>query len=118
MKSADIPPAIREALGCHEAFRRLGFPADEIYVQLREDKMMFVILQSQGKRFVHATGVLDMTQEEFEAAWMATAEAVNSRTITDEELHKICSSSVPSRHAHAFITALLEKGFKPPVGMN
>jgi hypothetical protein len=46
-----------EAFGCHEAFRRLGFNADDIYVSVNlsatlKVRCLYVILKTQGKEFV------------------------------------------------------------------
>ena len=51
------PPIFKEVFATHEFFRRLGFSADQVYLHLREDQMLMVILKHSDKTFAVMVGV-------------------------------------------------------------
>ena len=68
MKYDDIPEPMRNALATYEMLRRLGFSSDDIHWHQNAAEppgsdeprgMMFVVLQTQGKRFAMRVGIVD-----------------------------------------------------------
>ncbi len=115
IRRKDIPEAFQEALGTHEAFRKLGYSADDIWVHLRDDGMMFVIVRPQGQPdFAVGVGKCAMTPEEWRVQWPALATAVSEGRVSPKDMNAMWVASVPFRHKVDFISALLMKGLSPP----
>lgn len=52
MKASEIPPCFVEALCAHEVFRRLQFPAEDIFVGLYDEEEAVLIGGAMEKRFL------------------------------------------------------------------
>jgi len=109
----DIHPSIRAAIGCHEGFRKLGFRAEDIYV-CGGDPYVQVILRTQGKQFVVNVAPSELSEEEFQAAWMKSVQAVNDGSLPQEDLDRIWQESMPFRDAVGFSMAIFAKGIHIP----
>lgn len=114
----------REAYAIFESFRRLGYPADDIFVgfghvvgfgpdqlfvQLRSDDLLFVAVA--GKVAGNRANVLDK--------WTRFATAVNAAP--QHEVRKLWKGTSLGRDEAQFgqlVTALLSKGFTPPALQN
>lgn len=119
MQLTEMHPTMRQAIGCFEGFRKLGFPSKEIFVNFREpDKMMLVVLQTQDKQFAVSVGTIDVAPAEFDRQWIEVAEAVNGGQVSQEDLDTIWQESLPCRESTAFLVALLGKGIKVLKGLN
>jgi len=112
-------PALREALAVHEAFRRLGFTADEIFLKLGPmhgspsvHTHLQVVLRAQDKAFTvdidaAAAGVVD----DVRASWQALVSWWNSPDTPELERKELWTSSQVLKDGAAFCLALLERGF-------
>jgi len=63
-----IPACIKEALAMHEALRRLGFSADDIFCVYYQEQIA-VELHTQGKEFVVTCGNHAFSEKQFEELW-------------------------------------------------
>lgn len=101
--------ALNEALAVHEVFRRLGFPADDIFVGADIEKL-FVELRSQGKTFVVTCGHGDYAQEQIAEGWTRKCNAWN-KTMTHEERELIYRNSSILKQSVKLLFALRTRGF-------
>jgi hypothetical protein len=108
MKLADIPPLLKEALAVHEAFRKLAFTPDEIFIHPSTTKLRVVVIRGDN-RFAVDVGVNTIPMAEFERTWGEAVEAWN--TGKDFEQKAIWENSAVRRDAVGFVVALLDKGF-------
>jgi len=115
MRYSDIHPTFREAIGVHEGFRKLGFEASDIYVTLTEDGVMLLVLHVQDKEFVVGAGVVEMTRDAWIGEWTRIADAVLDNSVTDEDLEKIWTDSLPYQRPVEFALAIEGKGITLPV---
>lgn len=102
---------------CHEAFRRLGFPADDIFISCAVidpatgQKTAGVVLMTQGKQFgIHTRPVRD--PEAFLKKWVAFAEGLHLRKPDDKELMDIWEKSEIRMQAGELVGRLLLKGIR------
>lgn len=133
MNPFDLLPAYREALSIFEAFRRLGFRADDIYFQVggHIDKpevvaspsgprtvgpgyQAIVVLMSQGLRFDAVVGFLDQEPATIEETWQALAQAIMDGHVASADLDRLWAESEAFAHGIQLIFALLKKGFVLP----
>lgn len=118
MKYDKIHPAVREALGIYEGFRKLGFPSDYIFAGLKpldpKTGVVCIVLKAQGKEFTVDAGLMRATQEEFAEIWGKTATAVVNREVSPVDLSRIYEESLPYQRSAEFMAALLLKGIETP----
>jgi hypothetical protein len=121
MRYEDINPTMRRFIGAREAFRKLGFRAEDLYclvrksVKLRGERAVFVLLKAQDKEFLLECGPApDLDMLEFDKMYGELAEAFNSGQIPQEEVDRIWQESEPYQDKTGFATALLNKGFRFP----
>ncbi len=107
--SETLEQALNEALAVHEAFRRLGFPPEDIFVGADIEKL-FVELRSQGKTLLVTCGEGIYDQADIERLWEAKATAWNT-TMTFEEREAIYRPSSVLKQAIKLLFALRIKGF-------
>lgn len=103
-------PAIKEALAVHEAFRRLNFTPDEIFLRL-SGTQLFVTVQRGDKEFNSLVGQhFQATEEILRAHW---DQAVHAWNVTMSELQRraIYEGSLICRMATEFVAAIVTKGF-------
>ena len=113
MKLDDFPQPVKEALAYHEAFRRLGFPADDIFFAV-SPKEAQVQLHSQGLQFACGVGLLPArykTQAASTKLWAQACEVWNAADNKD-----ICESVWNFSHAKreivGMLAAMTDKGFR------
>ncbi len=104
-----LKDALNEALAVQEVFRRLGFPADDLFVGADIEKL-FVELRSQGKTFVVTCGEGNYEQAEIEKGWTERATAWN-KTMTHEEREVIYRNSSILKRSVKLLFALRTRGF-------
>lgn len=106
-----VPECIERQLAYWEALRRLGFPADEIYVAFHGDRL-FTELHTAGGvfRIEVAYGVKD--RKGYEAAWRAACDAWNGG-MPESERRRIYEG-LGHGWAAGLVTALLRKGIRAP----
>ncbi len=107
-----LPQPVKEALGYFEAFRRLGFPADDIYFALGPKGQAQTILRSQGLQFACNVGFLPKryhTEKASAALWTEAGTLWNEAE--DAETEAIWEASHARNNAIPFMLALHEKGF-------
>ncbi len=116
----DYPHYIKEGLAYHEAFRKLGFPSEEIYFAHTDGKdgqgiALAIVLLAQNLRFtctIH-TGLHEPLKQ-IQDRWSAATEAWNKAD--DDDLDEIWTASEVCRNKVAFIAAMQSKGFRLPLG--
>lgn len=113
MKYDDIHPALRNALGIHEGFRKLNYPSDDIFIG-QQGGIVFVVLKANGKEFTCEAGPMDqMTNEAFAAIWGEAVRAWNNGELSPDDLTRIYLESIPGSDSIVFLTALMKKGVFP-----
>lgn len=115
MKYKDIHPTIRQAIGCHEGLRKLGFVPDDIFVSLNPDATMLVVLKTQGKQFAITVGLVrGVARETWQAMWSTSATAVRDGSLSQPDLDRIWRESLTHKRAFDFIAAIQSKGIRIP----
>jgi hypothetical protein len=105
--SLELRPIFREVLAVHEALRKLGFDADDIFVILQTepksaDLLVTVCLRTQGIEFRILIGCWEGLKDDFETHWRAAAEAWNSTMSEQERLAIWFGSKVQSNLSASF----------------
>jgi len=113
MTYEEIHPALRECLGYFEAFRRLGFPPDDIYFFLHRG-VAYAKLMTQGREFTCSAGLMDCSSEDFMSEWTRVGNAFNAREIPDPDMRRICSECQAFSNSVVFMTSLTVKGIVLP----
>jgi len=112
----DFPDYIREGLAYHEAFRRLGFPSDKIFLAHTDGRgpvWLAVVLRAQDKEFICVIHPgLAEPLEQIQERWAAATMAWNSGT--DSELDDIWVRSEVFSKKTEFLFKMLAKGFQLP----
>ena len=118
MKYEEISPTMRAFLGGREAFRRMGFRAEDLFCEVAMSVRFgvlacFVRLEAQGKKFLLECGPVE-DADAFGAEYARVALAVNGGTISEADGRRIWLESEPCQKKAAFTRALAARGFKPP----
>ena len=114
-----ISPTLRRFIGAHEAYRKAGFAADDIYCELAESLRAggvlscFALLRAQGKEFRIECGPTG-DPDAFHAEHQRITQAVVDHEVSLEDLDRIWQESEAHQHAGLFIAALVDKGILPP----
>lgn len=94
MRYHEIHAALRQALGCYEGFRRLGFSADDLFfIYASKQLELFCVLRTQGKEFSINCGPMRVTQKQYEAMSYNATVAVNDGDMPEEDLQRIWTES-------------------------
>lgn len=102
--------SLNNALAAFEAFRRLGFPSDNLFF-IQDEKSVFMALELPDKHFTIYCGPKNGTKDEVVEAWQKKAEAWN-HTMTPDEREAIWTGSFISMNCSSLITGMLKKGFQ------
>ncbi len=100
---------ILETLGCWEAFRKLGYPADDLFVLVHDGNVCALEARWGEKRFVMDTGLL--TEEElsdFPALW-GHAGAWWNEHATPQQQQQAYLACAAVRRSVDFVMALARK---------
>lgn len=122
MRYEELPLVVRNVLGTHEVFRKLGFSADDLYVSLNRTPEVpvtqvgvFVILKTQGREFSVTCGGWPMGKDdELQALWNRAVDAYNSGDLSDRDGQRILEESPAFRRAPELLLLLKDKGFQIP----
>jgi hypothetical protein len=121
MKYDDIHPAFRQAIGCREGFRAMGFSADDLYIEPRASQdpgrwMIFMTLKPRrGEPFRVGAGLYPVcSQEEFSRAWRAVCDAYNGGKVSQADMDRIWQESYVYQDKVGFAVALMQHGIRPP----
>ena len=122
IRYAEISPTMRAFLGAFEAFRKMGFRAEDIFCEIawsvRFDVLScFCKLVAQKKTFAIEVGPVE-DADAFGAEYKAVTVAMNKDEISQEDLDRIWVESEPFQMKVEFVTALMSKGFKPPKSLS
>jgi hypothetical protein len=122
VKYEDITPTMRAFIGGREAFRKLGFSADNLYCltawSAQHDRLAcFVQLRAQGKEFNLEVGFVD-DEAAFGAEYKRVAAAVNSGAISLADQDRIWEESEVCQNKVGFLMAMTAKGFNWPRSFN
>lgn len=104
-----LSATVVSALAAHEAFRRLGFKPEEIFVALNVGRMM-VSLRRGDRVFNLMAGPYPGDYAEFMDEWDAAVEGWNG-SMTDVERQRIWSTSEVRARSAEIVIALALKGF-------
>ena len=118
------PPVIIATWAIWEALRRLGFTADDIWVQIAGNEAapesgywMFVVLKTQDKEFViHIMPLGELTPKRTMKLWKAFSGMIAGGRFDEGTMHGAYAHYFLQREpgAASLITALTAKGFVLP----
>lgn len=108
MRLVDVPPILKEALAVHEAFRRLAFTPDEIFISPSKEKVHVMVIRG-AHRFAVCVGENTIPLVQFEDVWMAATSAWNTGVALEQRA--IFENSLVRRDAVGLVMALIDKGF-------
>ena len=126
MKPADFPKAYHELYAAHQAFLKLGFKSDDLFVSLANiinigRNVLSLRLRTQGKEFVFTVAQMgeDAVESEVLNTWVEFATlATDSEKTTTEELDDLLDNTMIFKDGFAMlgqlVGALAKKGFSVP----
>jgi hypothetical protein len=114
----EIDPILRKYVGSREAFRQLGFPAEELFftiaMSVRAGVLSgFLQLESELGQYTLELGEINDTvglQEKYEQVCLA----VNSGQVSSHDLDRMYHESEPFQRKADFMMSLMVKGVRPP----
>ncbi len=109
MTPAELHPAIREALGAHEGFRRLGFYPAQIFIKPAAGQL-FITVKRDGLEFNACMGSCDLHIDELRSQWGAAVQWWNGPA-TEEQRDEIFRAALTTKDSVGVIFALMSKGF-------
>jgi hypothetical protein len=112
------PKEFKEALATHEFFRKLGFSAENIFIHLRADGMLMMVLEDQGKRFAVNLSPTKLTEIELRSQWPELVGKINGGEVPGEELDAVWVNSYIFANKVDAVATLLLKGFHCPKNLN
>lgn len=118
MKYDKISPILRKFIGSREAFRRLGFSADDLYFAISPSARLkgaiggFVKLLTQGKEFVLELGPVEGNSDGLIAEYKRFCAAQDK--VSQADMDRMWQESEPFQDKAGFVLALLAKGFVFP----
>lgn len=99
---------IEDVWACHELFRRMGVPADNIFLEMFADGVAVSAKQS-ARTFRVVIGKYTETSDKFVERWKAFVENLPE----DAVLEKIWLESAFSKNSVEMVTHLVKQGFRP-----
>jgi hypothetical protein len=108
-----ISSELRECLALFEAFRKLGYKAEDIYFMLNTNNgchTAHMVLRAEGKEFVCDAGSVKGTPDEIQEQWRRAGNWWNSTT--EENREAVWRGSHVFKNKMDFLMALHTKGFK------
>jgi len=113
----DVPFHFKEALCIHEAFRKMGYPSEEIFIGFAGSNsnkgiLVQVILKSEGKQFAcDVLVVKGVPTDKLVETWKRSAHLWN--TSSDSQKMKLWNTSIVRKDSVGFVASLVLKGFAP-----
>ena len=109
----NIPPSLLWALCGHEVFRRLGFPAEDIYATLDGVDNLFLLVRQGSKEFAAMVAPAEQVRSDgllpdFEKHWATAAEAW--KTAPAEESRRVWRAFLDVFPSVQFLSAMTRKG--------
>lgn len=120
IKYDEIHPTLRRFFGGWEVFRKLGFPADELFCQVERSVILggrygcFIRLQSQGLEFTVECGLVGADPNGFLADYSRISKAINEHQVEQAALDRMHQESEPYQKIADLVLALKSKGFRVP----
>jgi hypothetical protein len=111
---------MRQFLGTREAYRKLGFSADDIFCEVARSMLRggvlsgFATLKTQGKSFSCELGDV-VSEDAFSEEYKRVCEAVNTHAVSENDLDRIWQESMAFNMPGSFITTLINRGFAIPI---
>lgn len=103
---------IHEALAIHEALRRIGYPAEDIFINPEEEQNSLNVVAKDGdKMFTVAVGKLNCPLPMFSALWEQSIHWWNDPQ-NKVEVNQIYEKSHVKSEAVELLLALVVKGMK------
>jgi hypothetical protein len=122
--ASPVDKVLREALATHEAFRKLHYSADDIYIalnsgpkELKELIQISMVLRSGGKQFTVTIGFVKESPAEVQKLWDDLGEKWN-KTWTEEQRKALWEGSSIRKNSVAFMAAFVSKGFESRGNLN
>lgn len=111
---ARVAPVYREAYATHEAFRRLGFTPDQIFVHRNPAPLLdlMVVVVHHGAQFAVSVG---RVEDDWKTQWGDMVELVRSDPDEAERM-QIWESSRIASNTVGLLMSLAAKGIEPPLG--
>lgn len=107
---------IEETWACHEMFRRMGVPADDIYLEVLADGIA-VLAKQAGQNFRVLIGRLTVSGDEFVKRWQEFLLRMDDED-ADSRLEQLWLQSAFCRNSIQVFTDLVDRGFKPRPSTN
>lgn len=102
---------VAELLALHETFRRLGFPADELFVHIYSGGHVQFALKRNGEQFAVDVGRTE-NPEAVQKEWTEATEWWNTKA-TNGEMQSIYHFSKTKLDQPFIVTALTKRKFLP-----
>jgi hypothetical protein len=112
-----LPRPYREAWAFHEAYRRLGFPADVVFISTDGKDghvQLNVCLCTHGQEVVATAGFLADTIASVRATWTEVATAIADGRVSTAALLRMWTTSMANAQICAMPFVLLKKGIPMP----
>ena len=106
-------PIVAEVWCVHEASRRYGFEAADIFVRPGDDGRVSILLRRNEADYIIIVGEMVVTKEAFGEAWKAFCAAVNAGEVSDAELAAMWDASEIRKQAVALAAELVLRGLLP-----
>jgi hypothetical protein len=112
------PAPLKEALAVHEAFRKLGFSAEQIYIHRNPPPLLdiVVVLMHLDKSLTVTLGRLG--DKRWKKKWTSLVHLFNSGGIPEDDFQRWYDRSFAGTHHVELLLMLQVKGISPPLGDN
>lgn len=104
---------VRLVYGAHQAFRRLGIPADRLFTGINFGRVVVTIADgpSDVPDFVFLVCQTELDAPSFGKKWLAALELIqDSRAVSDSDLHAMTDEFLSKCHVEGLVHALRAKG--------
>ena len=120
MGLSNYPPIFKEVFATHEFFRRLGFSASQVYLHLRkEDQVLMVVLKHSDKLFAVMVGETDLTEAQIAHTWVKFVNDIaDEEIIPTSELEDAWIKSYIFNNMGDALATIRSKGIIPPMESN
>lgn len=117
---SEFEPIYVDCWAWQQAFRKLGFPSDNIYVVFGRNgeipggpDWIFVVLKAQRLEFTVPVGARTMADDVFAKKWTEFCDAFNAWQIDEADLVTAYGERMGTKHSQ-LIEKMLRKGFRLP----
>jgi len=107
---SQLDKTLHEALAFHEAFRRLGFEPEQLFLGM-DSRQIWMELRAGEKTFVATCGSNHHDIEHVQARWAEKVKKWNSSTSFAE---RVWNDSFVRRNAMAFVLSVVSKDIELP----